>query len=302
MKNHIVPSNKHYKTGFTLVELLVVIGIIAILMGLLLPAVQMAREAARRTSCQNKQRQLGLAVMNYQSARGFYPVGYHNSTTTMQYSTWLLRITPYLEQQNVYDQAQADYQSNPNPFANTALHRGFAHTLNDLICPSFPQADAPSETPEYGTSANTTYLGVLGTDFTKRDGFFGTDLKRRPANVLDGLSNTLMIGERPPSVDGYFGWWYSGYGQTGTSCLDTLLGVRERNLHQRGNAICSDGPFHFQPGSSEYQCSSLHFWSQHPGGANFCYGDGSVKFLSYEADSVLPELATVAGREVFELP
>ncbi len=87
-------STKPKRTAFTLVELLVVIGIIAILMGLLLQAVQMARKAARRTGCQNKQRQLGLAVLNYESARGFFPVGYHNSTKNLQYSTWLLQITP----------------------------------------------------------------------------------------------------------------------------------------------------------------------------------------------------------------
>ncbi len=173
--------------------------------------------------------------------------------------------------------------------------------MSDLICPSFPQADVPSETSEYKIAANTTYLGVLGTNFTANNGFFGTDVKRRPANVVDGLSNTLMIGERPPSSDGYFGWWYSGYGQAGTSCLDTLLGVRELNTGQRGNAICRSGPFDFGLGDPNYQCSSLHFWSQHPGGAVFCFADGSVKFLSYEADSVMPQLATVAGKEVFEM-
>ncbi len=290
------------RSAFTLVELLVVIGIIAILMGLLLPAVQMARDAARRTSCQNKQRQLGLAVLNYESARGFYPVGYHNATTTLQYSTWLLRITPYLEQQNVYDQAQADYRMNPNPFIDTSLHRGFSHTLSDLICPSFPQAEIPFNINAYRVAANTTYLGVMGTDSTVGDGFFVADLKRRTASVTDGLSNTLMLGERPTSTDGYFGWWYGGYGQNGTSCLDTLLGVRELNFRQRGNATCSNGPFHFQRGGADDQCSSLHFWSQHPGGANFCLADGSVRFFSYESDTVLPQLATVAGREVFEFP
>jgi len=290
------------KAAFTLVELLVVIGIIAILMGLLLPAVQMAREAARRTSCNNQVRQLTLAAVNFESAKGRFPAGYRNTAGPLQYSAWLLRTLPYVEQQNVYDQAVADDSMVANPIDNTVAHQGFAAVMNHLICPSSPAAATPAQDPIYGTAGNTTYLGVSGTDFTTRDGVMYVNSKTRAAEVRDGLSNTLLIGERPPSADHYFGWWYSGYGQNGSSSLDSLLGARERNIGSRGNAICSRGPFDFQPGSSDYQCSSLHFWSQHPGGANFSLADGSVKFTSYDAQSVVAQMATRNGKEVFQSP
>ena len=111
-----------------------------------------------------------------------------------------------------------------------------------------------------------------------------------------------MIGERPPGTDRWFGWWYAGYGQVGTSSLDSLMGVRERNIGSRGNSICGGGPFSFRPGHSEFQCSSLHYWSQHPGGAPFVLADGSLKFMPYDSAEVLPALASRGGGELVEVP
>jgi hypothetical protein len=115
-------------------------------------------------------------------------------------------------------------------------------------------------------------------------------------------SNTIMIGELPPSPDRWFGWWYAGYGQVGTSSLDSLMGVRERNIGSRSNSICGSGPFSFRPGHSEIQCSSLHYWSQHPGGAQFVLADGCQKFMPYDSAEILPALASRNGSEVFEMP
>jgi type II secretory pathway pseudopilin PulG len=102
----------------TLVKLLVVIGIIAILMGLLLPAVQLAREAARRTSCGSQMRQLGLAAANYESAKGRFPAGYTGPTAPRRFNTWFTTLLPYLEQSAVYDQMVADYAATPDPFTS----------------------------------------------------------------------------------------------------------------------------------------------------------------------------------------
>lgn len=291
------------RSAFTLIELLVVIGIIAVLIRLLLPAVQMAREAARRTSCGSQMRQLGLAVANYESAKGRLPAGYTSGTASRRFSTWITTLLPYLEQQAVYDQMIGDYATTPNPFDNPGAHRGFGQTLPLLLCPSSTSGFEPAtDLTGYPAVAFTTYLGVNGQDFTTRDGVFYLDSQTRSAEIRDGLSNTIMIGERPPSTDRWFGWWYAGYGQVGTSSLDSLMGVRERSVGSRGNSICGSGPFGFRPGHPEFQCSSLHYWSQHPGGAQFVLADGSVKFMPYESAEVLPAMASRAGGEIFEMP
>jgi prepilin-type processing-associated H-X9-DG protein len=143
----------------------------------------------------------------------------------------------------------------------------------------------------------------LGTSFPLSDGVLFIDSRVRIADITDGTSNTIIVGERPPSADFWYGWWYAGYGQQGTGSGDMLLGAREQNAS--GNPFvfgCSPGPYHFAPGKVDNQCDLFHFWSLHSGGAYFLFADGSVHFLTYDADSVLPALATRAGREAVELP
>src|SRR5262249_28649516 len=100
-------------------------------------------------------------------------------------------------------------------------------------------------------------------------------------------SQTVMVGERPPSADFRYGWWYAGDGQGDTGSADMLLGVRERNMADddtfRG---CPAGPYNFKAGELANQCDALHFWSLHAGGAHFLFADGSVHFLSYSADHI----------------
>jgi len=119
------------------------------------------------------------------------------------------------------------------------------------------------------------------------------------AEILDGLSNTVMVGERPPSADNRFGWWYAGVGQHATGSGDMVLGVREC---LDTDEPCPKGPNHFRLGTDRDVCHFLHFWSHHSNGANFCFADGSVRFLAYGADAVLPALATRAGNESVEVP
>ena len=98
-----------------------------------------------------------------------------------------------------------------------------------------------------------------------------------------------------------FGWWYAGWGQDRDGDADMVLGVRA--MHRSIYAPeCPLGPYSFELGSFTNQCDTLHFWSPHPGGANFAFADGSVHFLRYSADSIMPALATRAGGEVASIP
>jgi prepilin-type processing-associated H-X9-DG protein len=144
----------------------------------------------------------------------------------------------------------------------------------------------------------TSYPGVEGTDYSAKDGILFNNSRVRQLDVRDGTSNTLLIGERPPTFNYRFGWWYAGNGQNGTGSCDMVLGVRELAVSKYG---CPPGPYHFAPTYIGAPCVQFFFWSLHDGGANFVFADGSVHFLTYQADSILPALATRAGGEIVSL-
>jgi hypothetical protein len=116
-------------------------------------------------------------------------------------------------------------------------------------------------------------------------------------DVVDGSSNTLLLGERPPSPDFRYGWWYAGVGQRLTGSADIILGVREQNIMLISNGSCPPGAYTFAQGTIDEPCDMFHYWSLHPGGANFLVCDASVRFLPYTADPLMPALATRAGGE-----
>lgn len=280
--------------AFTLIELLVVIAIIGILVGLTLPAVQMVREAARRTECAHHLKQVVTALFNFESAHRRFPPGITSSTAKFRNMTWLTHLLPYIEQQNVWDQALLDYQFDPIPYVS---HLGMRTPITVYSCPSDPASGKIHWTHHNRLVTTTSYLGVNGTNYTARDGVFYLDSRTRTRDVADGLSNTIVMGERPPSADFWYGWWYAGFGQSGSGSPDMLLGVRELNDGATYLESCPPGPYRFQKGKRGEMCATLHYWSYHPGGANFAFGDGAIRFLSYTADDVLPALATRAGGE-----
>jgi prepilin-type N-terminal cleavage/methylation domain-containing protein/prepilin-type processing-associated H-X9-DG protein len=291
------PLRRH-PPGFTLIELLVVIAVIAVLVGLLLPAVQSAREAARRIQCTNNLKQLALAAHNYVDANGCLPQGTAVRTPLAPPTDWamflsfgsLLALSPYLEQRPAFNATNFDVGMVEEPNA-TVLGVGVA----TLWCPSDPTV-ATQNTINVGdplnwwgsyplTFAYTSYCGnqgPWGLDWYPprgqaiRDqclGVFHQLSAVKPAQVTDGLSQTILFGERAhglidPAYAGVWNWWFS-------SSWDTLFltwyGI---NPHRR----FSGSPF--VGGAAILSASSFH-----PGGANFAFCDGSVRFLKDTIDT-----------------
>ena len=339
------------RAAFTLIELLTVIAIVAILMGLLLPAVQKAREAANRIKCANNLKQIGLALHLYHDVEKTFPAGSNNQFSRNWHWSWLAKILPYIEQENLYRQALefTDNVSNPVvwPFplpygtpgyASWSPWGGYPWGLPQLpqnpaiaaIIPIYvcPSEIYPMQSQIFGLEDSpliqgfTDYQGISGLNYTTNDGTLASNRAIRIADIVDGTSNTLLVGERANSKQLHYGAWFSGCGQYGyglppgdeqRGSADVVLGVREINSQHNGYPnldICPPGPYHFVPpnsikdstGTVNEECDQFHYWSWHPGGANFVYADGSVHFMTYDFDNIMPAMATRAGGEVFDLP
>jgi prepilin-type processing-associated H-X9-DG protein len=282
-----------------LLELLVVLAIVGILVALFLPAVQKVRDAAARVQCQNNLKQLGLALHHYHGVYKSLPPGVTSTGPKHPYPrmAWPARLLPFVEQEPLWRLTVEAYQQDPSPFDDPP-HVGLATLVPVLACPADWRMETPESTHNDRTVALTSYVGVLGTDYTTTTGVLFIDSRVHLLDITDGTSNTLMVGERPPSADFWYGWWYASVGQAGTGAPDMLLGAREQNLGDSYVWFCPKGPYHFTPGRVDAQCDVFHFWSLHTGGANFLFADGSVHFLTYAAEGVLPALATRAGGEV----
>jgi prepilin-type N-terminal cleavage/methylation domain-containing protein/prepilin-type processing-associated H-X9-DG protein len=295
------------RRAFTLIELLVVIAIVAVLTGLLLPAVQKVRAAAARADCQNRLKQLALALHQFHDARRALPPGHRSAThpDRMPFSGWAVSVLPYLEQPTLAAEAEAAYRADQNPLGTTP-HPHLRTVVPALGCPADPRVRTAQTSLRTNTvAAFTSYLGVAGRDAdASRDGVLFQNSAVRLAEVTDGTSNTLLLGERPPSHDFQFGWWYAGAGQRGTGSADLVLGVREPNRQPVvSGSECGPGNYPFRAaGGFDDPCGMFHFWSPHPGGANFALADGAVRFLAYAADPVLPALATRAGGDPVPFP
>jgi prepilin-type N-terminal cleavage/methylation domain-containing protein/prepilin-type processing-associated H-X9-DG protein len=315
------------RRAFTLIELLVVIAIIAVLIGLLLPAVQKIRDAAARITCTNNLKQLGLALHNYHDTNGSFPPAlrdyYPPPTDPQRWLSWLGRLMPYYEQDNLARNMEDAFRSqgnNPDPFSNPP-HLGFSTPLRVLRCPSDSRQYTAATMVFDGVPyvvAFTGYLGISGTNLRTMDGALYWNSKVKFGDITDGLSNTLVAGERPPGATMDFGWWYAGAGQwdgrgvsdgnwpvRNTGSADVTMGLAEINVRSVGIPqldACPVGPYKYGPGSINNPCDQFHFWSLHSGGSNFLAADGSVKFITYGAADIMTAMGTRAGGEVASLP
>lgn len=271
------------------------LAVIGVLTALITAAVQRARSAAARTDCANRLRQIGAALHLYHGSYHVLPAGmsYQNGFDENLYMSWHTRLLPFVEQQALWTQAQRAYAQIKDPFYHNPPHPLDA-VVPVYTCP----ADGRPFLSKSGEVALTSYLGVQGTDQVRRDGVLFVDSRVRLRDVSDGQSNTLFVGERPPSGDTRWGYCYAGWGTSKDGTADMVLGVRSLNIGTLESA-CPPGPFSFTHGRIDSACDALHFWSLHTGnGGNFLFGDGSVRFLQYSSASILPALATRAGGEI----
>jgi prepilin-type N-terminal cleavage/methylation domain-containing protein/prepilin-type processing-associated H-X9-DG protein len=268
--------------GFTLIELLVVIAIIAVLIALLLPAVQAAREAARRAQCINNLMQLGIAVQNYESSHEALPPGVVNATGPVldqpigYHFGWIPQILPYMEMRNVYN--HFNFKLSVYGTENITTRANLARSF---LCPSDPG-------PNRGASgaAMTSYVGshndVEAPIAASNNGVLYLNSATRYEDVLDGTSQTIVLGEK--LNDGLGLGWASG---TRASLRNTGSGIN-RSSGRAALSIVVSGAGGDEGGSPDEDALNSAtgtptfvggYSSRHPGGANFTFGDGSVKFL-----------------------
>ncbi len=298
----------HCCSAFTLTELMVVLAIIGVLIGLLLPAIQRVRDTASRTNCMANLRQLAMAVHAYEAAHRELPQGcaYPFAPAGMEWPgsyqvglSWHTSILPYVEQVPLWHLAWTAQMEDPR--GHSPLHfRVVAKEVAVFLCPS----ESRQQGDNYGTNGFTyawgltSYQGVAGTGVNHDDGMFHPHHHVRFGSVIDGTSNTLLIGERPPGPKGAFGGWYAEWGFTVCSLSQILPVSATASGSPTEPEDCAPTIGPLRPGRIDDSCDLVHFWSLHTGGANFAFADGSVRFLTYDWSNVLPALATRAGGEV----
>lgn len=290
------------RRGFTIIELLVSITIISVLLALLLPAVQQARERAHNLECRNKLRNLGLACHNFHDTYGYFPRNtirprgttrvdseppgnlwnWHTGT----YETWNRELMAFVEQPGVRVQ----------------------DAVPILGCPEDPRGTT-YRVPDYGF---TWYVGVYSNPKGMNDGVIvdDADFKKKftvdVEDIRDGTSQTILLTERPPSAEGQFGWWDSRCCTWDT--ISPIVG-NDKPFSSGINGRCPD-PAYYGPDDFHDRCAFNRIWSYHRAGANFCMADGSVRTFNYDVareyigvpspgqKTLLEALATRSGAEV----
>lgn len=278
------------RRGFTLIELLVVIAIIAILVALLLPAVQQAREAARRSTCKNNLKQLGIALHNYHDTYRVFPPGAvnqeGNTTEDSKNWDWSAMILPFIEQGPLYDLLSPGDIRATAAISTANLRNAMQQPIATMRCPSDigpdVNTDGGRDYEDSGGTARdvalTNYVAAnssaeLRPQLDIADGMFNINSKYRMRDIVDGTSNTIAIGERAWEIQGFrlkASTLFMIEGTTGNQTDRGLVeahGAGERPINCTNSGECRRG-----------------FSSLHRGGAQFVMMDGAVRFISENID------------------
>jgi len=305
-----MPRIRASRAAFTLIELLVVIAIIAVLIALLLPAVQQAREAARRSQCINNLKQLGLALHNYHDTHNVFPpgwIGVENNIPHMEGNSgfaWGAHVLPYVDQGPLYNQLNVNQPCHDPAFNAAALNA----VLPVFRCPSDPSPEfwqIPEEadpTVFLARLPSANYVGNFGTEGPedlcgaapypaaqcRGDGVFQHNSNTRMRDIVDGSSNTIFVGEhrtdtRAATVAATGFPWHStwvGFVPEGAEAAARFLGVADHT-----------------PNHPDLHMEDYSSW--HTGGVHLLFGDGRVRFVNENVDYQLFQgSATRAGGEV----
>jgi len=302
------------RSAFTLVELLVVIAIIGVLIALLLPAVQAAREAARRVSCTNKLKQIGLGLLNYESANQHFPPGgrFGKRASNDSYGFgFAAAILPYMELNALYERIDFTIDFNASPNVQLAIEGA-----SSFRCPSFSGADGETWSIVPGSIDEMSigcYYGVSGADpaiaTTPREyylypsgahcgpyyfnGILYPSSEIATRDITDGSAHTLIVGER---IFELRSWMRGDYYQGSAASPSIVCSSSAKSITKPLNPLPGSWIY---LGDPNIRFNEFYFGSEHPGGANFAWADGSVSFVKNEIDfATLRAMATREGGEV----